>query len=286
MTSSEIPPVPPRQLDQKYWLIFGAVFSAFIFGVFLYAFLLPEVSCDQWTLLRFVMPIFVGIAAGAFVGGISANGSVNQLAIAATGGFAVWLISLLVIGPPSRCNIVRISNFVPIENANATGTAGKKYPSSPIRKEGSYDMSDPSEFVLFVGFAVSNFSIEGGDKVELTVRVEGLNDKREVVWAEPETIDSLRSWQDQDLVKKLTVPAVEKALGISDSRGKYIVLWAIECFNAKQLTDWSGEIRITATDNGQRAGEVTKVLSIAKRPSEGSVTTLKCAACAESGRNM
>ena len=141
--------VESRPLNQKYWLTFGAVFSFMIFVLVMVTFFAPENSCDRWTILRFVLPIFSGIAAGAFVGAITAQGSVYQLAVAATGGFAVWLITLLLVGVPPRCQEARLLNFRPIETANAVKENGKWLPVNLNRKSGPYDFSDVSRSPYF-----------------------------------------------------------------------------------------------------------------------------------------
>jgi hypothetical protein len=116
------------QVPGRYWSVFGTIFSILIFGLVVAAFFSPDSSCDRWTLLRYVLPVFTGIAAGSFAGAISAQGSVNQLAVAATGGFAVWFISLLVVGVPDRCRVVNITHFRDFDNAEAEGPPGKKLP--------------------------------------------------------------------------------------------------------------------------------------------------------------
>jgi hypothetical protein len=280
MSSPEGVHPPHRMLDQKYWLVFGAIFSVMIFGLLVAAFYLPDISCDRWTLLRYVLPVFVGVAAGAFVGAINAQGSINQFAVAATGGFAVWLISLVVVGVPDRCRFVNISHFKLIDSTRTTGLAGNKYPVSLDQMVSTYDLSEPSEFVFFFGAAISNINVEPENKIDLDVEVVGLDNDKKPVWTESDHYGSLNAWREGGIATKFTPEEVQRKLGVENAAGKFLLVWAIECRTAKELTEWSGKIRIRVTDHGRGHGETTESLSIAKRPPQ-STTTSSCAACAD-----
>lgn len=159
----EAPAQPPmgdidknKTVVDRYWLAFGCLWTILIFVLLALAFYGPENSCDRWTLLRYVLPIFCGMAAGSFGGAISARTSINQLAVVAGGGFAVWLISLLVIGEPGRCQYVRITNFQLFDNSKTIGAPGNKLPIDLKPMTYTYDVSDPRRFVFFFGAVISN----------------------------------------------------------------------------------------------------------------------------------
>ena len=276
---SGIPPTPePR--DRGYWLVFGAIFSLLTFGLLLAAFYLPEISCDRWTLLRYVLPVFSGVAAGAFIGAINAKGSINQFTVAATGGFAVWLISLLVVGVPDRCKLVNISHFELFDSTRTIGSPGNKFPVTLETTKTTYDLGgDPSEFALFFGAAISNINVESEGRIDLDIEVLGLAQNDKPIWAERDHYGLLNDWRRLSIPNKFTPDLVQKKLGVDNITGKFLLVWTVECFTAKQLIDWDGRIRIKVTDHKQRAGETTEYLSIAKRPPQLN-TTSSCAECA------
>jgi hypothetical protein len=264
--------------EQRYWLLFGALFSIVTIGFLVVAFRLPEISCDRWKLLQFILPVFTGIAAGAFVGAITANGSINGLTIAAAGGFAVWLISLTFIGPPDRCRVVQVSVLRLIENRGATGEPGKRYPASLDKKEGAYDASNAEDFAFFVAASIDNISSTADGSVDLDVEVVGLKADGSPAWSEPDHFSSFNDWKNLDLVKKFTPAETEKKLGIADSTGKFVLVWSIECFTPEQLIDWTGHFTIKVTDHQQRHGEGRGFASVSLRPSS-SVPTSSCTTC-------
>jgi hypothetical protein len=210
-----------------------------------------------------VLPVFAGITAGAFVGAISAQGNVNQLAVAATGGFAVWLITLVVIGVPDRCKVINISHFRTIENTKKEGPLGNQLPTTLDVKDGPYDVNG-SDFVLFIGAVISNIYTGPNNEIDLDVEVDGLDKDNKIVWKEPDHYDSLVAWHDVGIARKFTPHRVEMALGENDvlSQGKFILVWAIECFDPKELYQWSGAVKIKVTDHHTRSQEILRYLSL------------------------
>ena len=260
---------PPgqNQVPSRYWLAFGAIFSILIFGLLVAAFFSPDSSCDRWTLLRFVLPVFTGVAAGSFTGAINARGNVSQFAVAAGGGFAVWLISLLVIGVPDRCKVVNITHFRDFENAEAEGPPGTKWPKSLKPKQGLYDISNPDKFIFLFGVVISNIYIGAWRDIDLDVNVVGLGEHNEVVWSEPDHYDSLDIWRDKAIARTFTPAAIEAAMGVGDTsrEGSFVLFWAVGCRTAKELAKWTGAMRIEVTDHGQRVGRVKTYLQLDKK---------------------
>lgn len=225
------------------------MFAAAAFILLLVAFFAPENSCDRWTLLKFILPLFSGVAAGAFTGAITAQGSMGQLVVAATGGFAVYLISLLAVGEPRRCEVPKIANFQRIENQDAEGEPKKRVPHALIPKPDPYDITHNEDFVLFLGAVISNVYTVDKD-VDFTITVAGLDANDKIAWIEREHVQKIDSWKrDGKIVKRWKPEEIQKLFGVSDDAGKYIMLWGIECFSEKELGNWSGKTEITVQDN-------------------------------------
>jgi hypothetical protein len=158
-------PLPPPKtltsqsapVQSRFWLWFGTGYALVAVAVFLITFLSSENSCDRWTLLRFMLPMFSGIAAGAFAGSLSTQGPINQIAFVATGGFGVWLLTLLLVPIPDRCNHPIVTSFRAIENdaTNKEGTRGQQIPKELKEKSGVYDSSKP-DLALFLTAVVDN----------------------------------------------------------------------------------------------------------------------------------
>jgi hypothetical protein len=243
--------------NTKYWVGFGAVFSLMAFILLLVAFFAPENSCDRWTLLRYVLPIFSGIAAGAFAGAIAAQGSIGQIAVAATGGFAVYIISLVAIGVPPRCQTAQISHYMEIDNTDPVGERRIRLPRALTKKRDTYDLTDADNFVMFVGAVIDNvYTI--GRNVDLEVEVAGLDANKNKVWREPEHVTSLDSWRSGLIAERFGAEAIERALGVGDTshEGKFILIWGIECRTVEELAAWTGAIQISVKDN--KMGEATQ----------------------------
>ncbi|WP_315741042.1 hypothetical protein [Bradyrhizobium sp. SZCCHNR1093] len=264
----------PPNTQTKYWLIFGAVFAAAAFVLLIVAFFAPDNSCDRWTLLKFIMPLFSGVAAGAFTGAISAQGSLGRLVVAGTGGFAVYLISLLAVGEPRRCEVPRIENFKKVENQNAEGPRSKRVPHALNPKTDPYEITGNEDFVLFLGAVIGNvYSV--GKKVDFTITVTGLDANDKVAWVEREHVQNLDSWKtDGKIVQRWKPEEIQKFFEVSDNAGKYIMLWGIECFTEDEIGKWSGKVEITVQDNKMAqppagiASTITEYLSIGARPTK------------------
>jgi hypothetical protein len=93
----------PRDSKAKYFLVGVACLVAAL-GLAAWGFSLGTLTTDQRQILLWLLPLASGFACGSFAGGISAKarGLLPGLVVAATGGFAVWLITFFVLFPNSK----------------------------------------------------------------------------------------------------------------------------------------------------------------------------------------
>jgi hypothetical protein len=268
-TVDNLPNTNPLQFDRHerlYWLIFGAIFSVMSFGLIIIAFISGDGSCDRWTVLRYVLPIFPAIAAGSFAGAMSANGGLNSQKVAATGGFAVWLISLLAIGVPSRCSEASINHFRLFENSDTIGNPGNQLPRSLKLKGGTYDVSNATKFVFFFGVVISNIYMAAGRVIDLQVKVAGLADDGHEAWNNLVHYDSLDSWRNTDLAKKFPTDIEQFEVGDAPHDNEFILALAVECMTPAQLADWNGAVLIEVTDHHRQPVRAERFLSLAPKP--------------------
>jgi len=89
-----------QHTDKKYFVV-GCVLSIFVAGLVIWAFALGTLTPDQRTLMRVLLSLFSGFAAGSFVGAftVKARGLIPGVAATATGGFGVWLLTAFFMLP-------------------------------------------------------------------------------------------------------------------------------------------------------------------------------------------
>lgn len=77
------------------WFIVGASLLVVGVGFAFWGFSRGTLTLDQQRILRWILPLAGGFAAGAFVGSINVTfrGALPALAVSATGGFGVWLLT-------------------------------------------------------------------------------------------------------------------------------------------------------------------------------------------------
>jgi hypothetical protein len=85
-----------EQTDWR-WFILGCVLLAAALIAFFWAFSLDYLSPSRRFLLMWLLPLVSGFACGCFAGSLKVSGPAGNLAIAATGGFAVWLLSFYLL---------------------------------------------------------------------------------------------------------------------------------------------------------------------------------------------
>lgn len=89
--------VASRNQPIWHWFILGCVFVLAAFIMVFWAFAIGDISPGRRFLLIWLLPLVSGFACGFFAGSLKVSGPVGTLAIAATGGFAVWLLSYYLL---------------------------------------------------------------------------------------------------------------------------------------------------------------------------------------------
>jgi hypothetical protein len=84
------------------WFIIGCVLLVAAIVAFFWAFALGNFTRSQYFLLMWLLPLSSGFAAGCFIGSLKATGPIGQIAVTATGGFAVWFLSFLLLPKPVK----------------------------------------------------------------------------------------------------------------------------------------------------------------------------------------
>jgi hypothetical protein len=89
---------------QWSWFFVGCLLLLFAFGLGIWGFFLGTPTIVQQRLLVWALSLASGFAVGAFVGSIKAEarGLIPGIAITATSGFAVWLITFFFLFPESK----------------------------------------------------------------------------------------------------------------------------------------------------------------------------------------
>jgi len=83
----------PYKLDWRHFIV-GCVLGVFSIGMATWGFSIGNLTKDQRFILHWLFPLTSGFAAWGFAGSFSAKTKDWQgFAIAATGGFGVWLLS-------------------------------------------------------------------------------------------------------------------------------------------------------------------------------------------------
>jgi uncharacterized protein (TIGR02594 family) len=78
------------------WFIVGSIILCAALGAFFWAFSLGTLSPSRRFLLLWMLPLASGFACGCFAGSIKAT-TKGTLAVVATGGFAVWLLTFFLL---------------------------------------------------------------------------------------------------------------------------------------------------------------------------------------------
>ena len=107
--------MPSRQVSWP-WFGLGCLLTVAALIAFFWGFAIGDLTPSRRFLLMWLLPLTSGFACGCFVGSLKVSGPIGSLTAAATGGFAVWLLSNLLlpdIPPPltptgSREELVKI----------------------------------------------------------------------------------------------------------------------------------------------------------------------------------
>jgi hypothetical protein len=148
------------------WFIVGSVLLVVAIVAFFWGFALGNLTPSQHFLLMWLLPLSSGFAAGCFVGSLKATGPIGQIAVTATGGFAVWFLSFLLLPKPVKIEKVQDSISV-----NLTKEMSFRRASQFLAQLDGYN-------VALIGFddAVLNAKINKGQMTAAGVRelIEGL----------------------------------------------------------------------------------------------------------------
>jgi hypothetical protein len=152
------------------WFIVGCVMLLAAIGAFFWAFRLGNLTPSQHFLLMWLLPLTSGFAAGCFVGSLKATGPIGKIAVTATGGFAVWLLSFFLLPKPVKTETV-VPTVPDSISTNLTEVMSFREASIFLAKEDGYN-------AVFNGFddTVLNAKINKGRMTAAGVRelIEGL----------------------------------------------------------------------------------------------------------------
>ncbi len=91
--TSESEKSSPHLLEPRFFIV-GCVLTVFALAAGAWGFAIGELTSDRRSILLWILPLASGFAAWSFAGSIAAKGKGLQgFAVAATGGFVVWLLS-------------------------------------------------------------------------------------------------------------------------------------------------------------------------------------------------
>ena len=92
--------MPKKNQISWPWFIVGCVLLLAALVAFFWGFALGNLTFSQWSLLTWLLPLGSGFACGCFSGSVKLSGTIGNLVIAATGGFAVWLLTHYFLPKP------------------------------------------------------------------------------------------------------------------------------------------------------------------------------------------
>ncbi len=133
-------------------LVVAGFFAIIVVGLVIWAFAIGNLTPDRREILRWGLPIASAIAAGSFTGGIRVTKSVlGHLGVAATGGFAVWLITFYVLfsHPPTEMSLtvyVDDDSGRPLKVDGVLSLHLRQIQSWPIEKGESLPRGIPSDW--------------------------------------------------------------------------------------------------------------------------------------------
>jgi hypothetical protein len=79
------------------WFIVGCVLLASALCAFFWAFSMEHLSPSRRFLLMWLLPLASAFGCGSFAGSMKLTGPVGKLTVAATSGFAVWILSYYLL---------------------------------------------------------------------------------------------------------------------------------------------------------------------------------------------
>ena len=124
---------------ESRWFILGCGLLLFAVGLVIWGFSLGNLTWDQQRLLVWALPLASGFAAAAFAGSINtqARDWIPGLAITATGGFAVWLVTFFFLFPESK-----------VKELNGKSSTPPAFPQEVSQTKADRDTNGKPELIL------------------------------------------------------------------------------------------------------------------------------------------
>lgn len=239
------------------WPLFivGCVSLAVAVGLAIWAFSLRHLTDDQYLILLWALPVASGFVAGSFTGIMRVTGPWKEIAFGAVGGFAVWLITLLVLpGPSASTQSLGISRF-DFYDERHTSSDGLNVALTNIsqRSNRDYDVKSANDLKIAFGFVVKGFSVQSGRSIQLRIRIAILNNKREtLVEDDLETYDDLSEWTQRPITAATGTTRVLSALQLPqsevDAGTAMPVIVLLEDFKDAEVPKGKGFIQIQLSD--------------------------------------
>jgi hypothetical protein len=245
------------------WPIFilGVVFLLAAFAFAFYGFQQQILTCDQRKiLLKWALPIATAIASGCFTGSISVNGNLEKgLKVGAIGGFAVWLISFLLLTPQCsdpnpKPNTLRVSQFnFLVESSVESDGINTVLSKLERRSSRDYKIKSPANLRIAFGLVIEGFTIKDGRSTKIRINASVTDENGKELASSPvETFDTITEWRDVPTAKKIGAENVIDAFSLSKSAvnsGQAMpTIILLENFAEKEIPNRSGFVRIQVKD--------------------------------------
>ncbi len=235
--------------------VIGCILLIAALIAFFWAFWLGHLSPDQRSLLMWLLPLASGFGCGAFAGSLRVSGPVGSLAVAATGGFAVWLLSYYLLPkvtePPSPQ--LKISSFQFLDEREVqTDGENRVMGSLKPRTSRGFEYSKPEDLLIPFAFYVSGVKRDG-DRIDLAVRFS-ISDGtgKEIVSQDLPRYERFDAWKSRPGAAKLGSRAI---LNFFDLRPEEVDKYGIvpyhnlvRDFGSKDIPKDTAIIRIHASD--------------------------------------
>jgi hypothetical protein len=246
------------------WFIFGSLLSAAGFFLTFWAFALSEITASQKALLLFVLPLVAGFACGCFSGSIKGQGAFVNFTVAATGGFAVWLMSysMLVRGfdlPAQHALEIRGFQFLDSGELQVDGPNRTMRSLKPVTRN-SFDFDRIEDFKVPFAFCVFGVKREGSD-INLEVSIQICDAHGNVLYSDTaQHYYKFGQWRNQPGAKKLGPQKVLAFFDLDEDQvqndGVIPFHLLISELALEQLPRGRGILRICASDNFQHVHRV------------------------------
>jgi hypothetical protein len=161
-------------------LIVGAVCSALMVGLVIVAFVRRNLTEDERFIFLWLLPIVGGIAAGAFFGEMSVvDSGWKRLAVSATGGFAVWLLSYWLLPVPK---VTQKTIFVQLLAPPGDVIRGESTLTYLRPNQETDSPKGPDGKITITGFPIDRSALEVTDVANTTFQTKEASEKKSPPW--------------------------------------------------------------------------------------------------------